>query len=89
MRKIKVGLAALLKAEINLIMREFKPITDDWEDWEDWEDWQDWQDWQVFEAAYEEALHRLRFHVVKTLKRDEKKMDGFGKVSPRMQKARA
>jgi hypothetical protein len=83
MRKVKVGLAALLKAEINLIMREFKPIAYDWEDWEDWEDW------QAFEAAYEKALHRLRLLVVKTLKRDEKKMDGFGKVSPRMQKARA
>jgi hypothetical protein len=58
-------------------MREFKPRTDDWEDW------------QAFEKAYEEALHFLRLHLVKTLKCDEKKISGFRKVNPRMQKARA
>jgi Holliday junction resolvasome RuvABC DNA-binding subunit len=41
------------------------------------------------EGAYEEALHLLRLHIVKTFKRDEKKMYGFRKVNPRIQKARA
>jgi hypothetical protein len=77
MRKVKIGWADLLKTEINLIVREFKPKINDWENW------------QMFEGAYEEALHLLRLHVVKTLKRDEKKMYGFRKVNPRMQKARA
>jgi hypothetical protein len=77
MSKVKVGLANLFKTEINQIMREFKPRTDNSEDW------------QAFEGAYEEALHLLRLHVVKALKRDEKKMCRFRKVNPRMQKARA
>jgi hypothetical protein len=77
MRKVKIGLANLFKTEVNPIMREFKPRTDDWEDW------------QAFERASEEMLDFLRFHIVKTLKRDEKNIYSFRKVSPRMQKARA
>jgi hypothetical protein len=77
MRNIKVRLADLFKTEINLIMREFEPRTNDWEDW------------QAFERAYEEALHLLRLHIVKILKRDEKKTDGFSKVNPTMQTTRA
>jgi hypothetical protein len=77
MRKVKLGLADLFKTEISSIMREFKLRINDWEHW------------QVFEGAYEEALHLLRLHVVKTLKSDEKKIHDFRKVNPRMQKTRA
>jgi hypothetical protein len=77
MRKVEVGLTDLFKTEINPIIREFTPRTDNWEDW------------QTFEEAYEEVLHFPRLHLVKTLKPDEKRMYGFRKVNPRMQKIRA
>jgi hypothetical protein len=77
MWKVKIGLVDFLKTEINLMMREFKPRTDEWEDR------------QAFEGAYEEVLPILRPHVVKTLKRDERKMHGFRKVNSRIQRARA
>jgi hypothetical protein len=38
---------------------------------------------------YEDALHFFRLHVVKAVKREEKKVYGFRKVKPRMQKAQA
>jgi hypothetical protein len=77
MGNLKVGLADLFKTEINLIMRESKPRTGDWEDW------------QALEGAYEEALHLFVLHVVKILKRDEKKIYGFRQINSRIQKARA
>jgi hypothetical protein len=58
-------------------MREFARRTDDW------------KDWQAFEIAYEDALHLLHLHVVKTFKPDEHKIYGFRKVNARMQKAQA
>jgi hypothetical protein len=77
MRKIKVGMVDLFKTEINPITREFKSKAYDWEDW------------QAFEGAYEEAWHLLRVLVMNILKRDEKKMYDFRKISPRMQKAQS
>jgi hypothetical protein len=76
-RKVKVGLADLFKANINSIVREFKLGIDDWEHW------------QVFERAYKEALHLLRLHVVKTFKSNEKTIYDIRKFNRRMQKTRA
>jgi hypothetical protein len=36
-RKVKIGLTDLFKAEINPIMREFKPRPGDWEEWQAFE----------------------------------------------------
>jgi hypothetical protein len=49
----------------------------------------DWENWQAFKGAYEETMQVLRRSIVTTLKRDEKKMYGFGSDNPRMQKIRA
>jgi hypothetical protein len=77
MQKVKIWRADLSKTGINLIMRELKPRTDDWEDW------------HAFKGICEEALHFLCLHVVTTLKRDEKKMCGFRKVNLRLQETRS
>jgi hypothetical protein len=74
MSNVKTGLADFFRTEINLIIGEFKPRTSDWENP------------QAFEGAYQEALPLLRFHIVKTLKRDAKKICSFRKVNSRMQK---
>jgi hypothetical protein len=76
MRKVKVGLADVFKTEINPIMGEVIPRTDDREEC------------QVFEGPYEEALHLLHLHIVNTLRRLETKMYCFKKVNPRIQKVR-
>jgi hypothetical protein len=69
-RKVKVGLVDLFKTEINPIISELKPRIDNWENW------------QIFEKTYEEALHLLRVHAVKSLKRNENKIYRFTKVNP-------
>jgi hypothetical protein len=77
MRKVKQGLMELFKTVINPMMKELKPRTGKW------------KDWLAFKGAYEEALHLIRLHVTKALKRKEKRLYGFRRVNPKMQKARA
>jgi hypothetical protein len=75
MCKVNEGLADLFKTEINPMTKESRPKTNDWEDW------------QVFEGAYKEALHHLRLHVVKTLKRDPMRLYDARRINPKSQRA--
>jgi hypothetical protein len=72
MRRVKKGLVDLFKTEINPIMKEFEPRSDDWDDW------------LVFEGDYEEALHLIRLHIMRALKRDEKQLHGPRKINPKI-----
>jgi hypothetical protein len=43
----------------------------------------------MFEGAYEETIHLVRLHIMRTLKRDEKQIYGPRKINPKIQQARA
>jgi hypothetical protein len=75
MRKVKQGLVDLFKTVINPIMKEFKPRPEKW------------IDWLAFEGVYEKALHLIRLHVMKALKRKVDGLYGFRRVNPKMQRA--
>jgi hypothetical protein len=77
MRKVKEGLVDLFKMEINPMMKELQPKPDDWDDW------------LAFEGAYEEAMHLLRVHIMKALKKKPETMYGQRRINPLIQKARA
>jgi hypothetical protein len=64
MQKVKEGLVDLFKTEINSLMKEF-PLTPN-----------DRENWLAFEGAYEEAMHRLRLHIMRALKRKSETMYG-------------
>jgi hypothetical protein len=77
MRKVREGLMYLFKTITNPMMSEFQPREGNRDDW------------MVFEGAYEEAMHVLRLHIVKTLKRNPTTLYGERRINSAVQKARA
>jgi hypothetical protein len=76
MRKVKQGLKDLFANEINPILAKFKPEPGVWETW------------QAFEGAYEEALHRIREHIIRAIGRDPNRLYGGKQINPSLQAAR-
>jgi hypothetical protein len=76
MQMVREGLIDLFKTIINLMMKEFQRETTDWDDW------------QAFEGAYEEAMHLLRMHIIKAVKRNPATLHGERKINPTVQKVR-
>jgi hypothetical protein len=52
MRRVKRGLNALSKTELNSMMEMIMPESERWDDW------------TAFEGAYEESMHRIREHII-------------------------
>jgi hypothetical protein len=75
MRKVKVGLSDLFRGELNPILEQMMPRTEDH------------QEWLGFEGAYEECLHRIREHIIMAIGRDPKLLYGEKRLNPRLQKA--
>jgi adenine-specific DNA methylase len=67
MRKMKQGLKGLFTNEINPLLVKFKSKKREWEEWEQWE---------AFEGAFEEAMHRLREHVITAIWRYPQRLYG-------------
>jgi hypothetical protein len=63
-RKVKQGLSSLFADEINPMLAKFKPEPGVWETW------------QAFESADEEALHRIREHILRAIGRDPGRLYG-------------
>jgi hypothetical protein len=76
MRKVKQGLNGLFANEINPFLAKFKPKN------------REWEEWQVFEGAYEEAMYRLREHVIRAIGRDPQRLYGEKRINPALQAAR-
>jgi hypothetical protein len=77
MRKVRDGLMELFRTVINPMMKEFQPEEGVWDDW------------LAFEGAYEEAMHLLRLHIIKALKRNPATLSGDRRINPVAQKALA
>jgi hypothetical protein len=75
MRKVKQGLSSLFADEINPMLSKFKPEPGVWETW------------QAFEGAYEEALHRIREHILRAIGRDPGRLYGQKRINPSLQAA--
>jgi hypothetical protein len=69
-RKVKHGLKDLFANEINPLLAKFKPKN------------REWEEWQAFEGAYEEAMHRLREHVITALGRHPQRLYGEKRINP-------
>jgi hypothetical protein len=76
-RRVKKGLMDPFKVEINPMMEEFEPRSDDHEYW------------LIFEEGYEKALDLIRLHIMRALKRDEKQLYGQKRINAKIQEARA
>jgi hypothetical protein len=75
MRKVKQGLKGFFTNEINPLLAKFKPKN------------REWEEWQAFEGAYEEAMHRLREHVIGAIGRDPQRLYGEKRINPALQTA--
>jgi hypothetical protein len=76
MRKMKQGLKGLFAKEINPLVAMFKRKN------------REWEKWQAFEGAYEEAMHRLREHIITAIGRDPQHFYGEKRINPTLQAAR-
>jgi hypothetical protein len=75
MRRVKVGLSELFKGELNPMLEQMMPETDEH------------REWLGFERAYEEAMHRIREHILLATGRDPKRLYGERKLNPALQAA--
>jgi hypothetical protein len=47
----------------------------------------EWEEWIAFEGAYEEAMHRIREHIIHAIRRDPKRIYGERRLNSDVQKA--
>jgi hypothetical protein len=48
---------------------------------------EDWDEWTAFEGAYEEAMHRIREHIIHAIGRDPRRIYGERRLNPNLQTA--
>jgi hypothetical protein len=75
MRRVKVGLEDLFRSQLNVQMEKFFPETEEW------------REWAAFEGAYEEAMHKIREHIIRAIGRDPKRLYGQRRLNPALQVA--
>jgi hypothetical protein len=75
MRRVKEGLKDLFKGELNPILEQMMPRSNDHEEW------------LGFEGAYEECMHRIREHILLAVGRDSKRLYGARQTNPKIQAA--
>jgi hypothetical protein len=75
-KRLKFALKDLFRAEINPILKEMLPVTDDWESW------------LAFEGIYEDALDKIRNLILFTKGRDPKRLYGTRRINVPLQTAK-
>jgi hypothetical protein len=75
-RKLRFPLKDLFKYEINPLLEEIIPKTDDWDSW------------LAFEGLYEDALDKVRKLIIHTTGRDVRRLYGIRKINVALQAAR-
>jgi hypothetical protein len=75
MRRVKEGLSDLFRGELNPILEQMMPRTDEQDEW------------TAFEGAYEECMHRIREHILLAIGRDPKRLYGERRQNPKLQAA--
>jgi 3-dehydroquinate dehydratase len=48
---------------------------------------EEWEEWSGFEGAYEEAMHRIREHIIHAIRRDPRRLYGERRLNPDLQAA--
>jgi hypothetical protein len=46
-----------------------------------------WEEWTAFKGAYEEAMHRIREHIIHAIGRDPRRISEQRRVNPDLQMA--
>jgi hypothetical protein len=75
MRRVEKDLSGLFRGELNLILEEMMPRSDEH------------REWAEFERPYEECMHRIREHILLAIGRDSNRRYGNRRVNPKLQAA--
>jgi hypothetical protein len=73
MRRVKEGLSALFKWELNPILEDMMPRSDEH------------GEWVGFKRAYEECMHRTREHILLVIGQDSNRLYGERRLNPKLQ----